>query len=283
MKYHLTHIIPGPALHIFHGYKEIIETIQWGLAEHGHEVTYAINVLMPDAVNIVFGAQMLEVPILEGLPRNTVVYFLEPIAGLRPEQIRDSVRYCAENFSIWDYSEFNLATWKALNPQGTFRHVPIGYAPILTRIEKSEPQDIDVLFYGGPGGMRLQVFADLCQSLVKAVFVHGLYGASRDGLIARSKLVLNINQYPDTHVFEIARVSYLLANRKAVISDFSASSKIEATIAGALKFVPVDSMVGECLKLLADDAARTALEEAGFEIIRRRDIREILRPVLDGA
>jgi len=275
-KFHLAHIVPNPKLHIFFGYMEIIETVQWGLVNLGHEATYAINQLRSDAVNIVFGAQMLGLPGVKALPPGTIVYNLEQMAGLTPGEVRESSKYCAEHFTLWDYSEFNLPTWNALKPARPVIHVPIGYAPILSRIEKPALQDIEVLFYGGPGGKRLRVFHDLCQKLVKAVFVHGLYGASRDNLIARSKLVLNVNQYSRAGVFEMARVSYLLANRKAVVSDFSESSKIEEGLREVVALVPVDRIVEECLQLLDDDAKRAGLEEAGFQFMARRDIRAIL-------
>lgn len=282
-RFHLTHIIPSERLHIFQGYSEIIETVHWGLANLGFEVTYAVNRFQPGAVNVVFGAQMLGVATLETFPRNTIVYNLEQIAGLAADAVPPGLRYCAAHFAVWDYSEFNLPTWRALEPRVPVKHVPIGYAPVLTRIASAAEQDIEVLFYGGPGGNRLRIFHDLCHKLVRTVFVHGLYGKARDGLIARSKLVLNINQYSRTSVFEIARVSYLLANRKAVVSDFSPQSKLEPDIGSAVLLVATETLVDECVRLLADDARRARLEDAGFAFIRRRDIRTILGAALDGA
>lgn len=278
-KIHLVHIIPNEKLHIFHGYREVIETIQWGLAQLGNEVSYAVNALDragKDSINIVFGAQMLGLDVLQRLPANTVVYNLEQLSGARPEELADSLRFCGENFQIWDYSEFNMPTWNLIGSAKKPVHVPIGYAPILSRIVKPEKQEIDVLFYGGPGGERIQVFRDLCSKLVKTVFVHGLYGKSRDDLIANSKIVINVNQYQQFGIFEIARASYLLANSKAIVSDFSSTSKIEADIEKAILFCPVANIVQECLQLLDDDARRIALEQDGFNIMRARDIRKVL-------
>ena len=198
------------------------------------------------------------------------------MAGIRPEALRDSLRYCGEHLQIWDYSEFNMPSWRLFEAAREPLNVPIGYSPGLTRIPKSADQEIDVLFYGGPGGPRLRIFQELCSRLLKAVFVHGLYGASRDGLIAKSKLIVNINQYPQYGIFEIARASYLLANSKAVVSDCSSASKIERDIKDAVRFCPLDQVTRECMKLLEDDSARTRLEGEGFEIMRRRDIRKLL-------
>ena len=109
--------------------------------------------------------------------------------------------------------------------------VPISYAPILTCIESAANQDIDVLIYGAVGEQRLAVFASLGRLLnggVSAVFASGLYGAARDGLIARSKIVLNINNIPYSKIFEIVRVSWLLANSKAVVADIYPSYTLKA-------------------------------------------------------
>jgi hypothetical protein len=276
---HLVHVIPGKDLHIFHGYDEIIETIRWGLDHLGFEVTYAINRFEPGHTNVFFGAQMLALDALRRLPASTIIYNLEQISGLTPEQLRESYRYCGEHFQMWDYSEFNLPTWQSFNSARAPVHVPIGYAPILTRIEKPLTQEIDVLFYGGPGGQRLRIFGDLCARLVRTVFVHGLYGRSRDELIAKSRIVINVNQYPRYGIFEIARASYLLANSKAVVSDFSETSKIEPDIRDAVRFCGLDDIVQECVNLLDDDAARTNLEDRGFEIMSARDIRKALERV----
>jgi hypothetical protein len=274
------HVVPNAQRHISFGFGEIIETVRFGLQSLGYEATYAINQFRPDSVNIVFGSQMLGIYNLERLPADTIVYNLEQVAGFAGNEINERMRFCAERFVIWDYSEFNLPAWRTLNLRAPVVHVPIGYAPILTRIEPSPEQDIDVLFYGVPGGKRLWVFAEICRALLRAVFLHGLYGAARDELIARSKIVLNVNQYPRSRLFEIARVSYLFANRKAIVSDFSADTKIEDDVRQAARLVPVEAIAQECVDLIAHPDQRRALEEAGFECMRRRDIRAILGRVL---
>ena len=81
---HLVHILPNDKLHIFHGYDEIIETLQWGLAQLGCEVTYAINHFEQQSTNIVFGAQMLGFEDLKRFPANSIIYNLEQVSGLKP-------------------------------------------------------------------------------------------------------------------------------------------------------------------------------------------------------
>jgi hypothetical protein len=151
----------------------------------------------------------------------------------------------------------------------------------LNRIEKRVPQDIDILFYGSPAQLRLQIFHDLCDSGMKCMFVCGIYGKARDDLIGRAKLILNINRYDRSQIFEIVRVSYLLANAKAVVADMQEQTFIEPGIENAVAFAKPENIRQTCASLLANDQARAGLENRGREIIQSRHISLILKTALE--
>ena len=111
-------------------------------------------------------------------------------------------------------------------------------------------------------------------------FVCGLYGVARDQLIGRSKLIVNINQFDRSKIFEIVRVSYLLANRKAVVADVDPDTDVDPDIRSAVKVSTSAELVQDCVSLAADDTARRALEESGFAAMQKRDIRPILQQAL---
>lgn len=281
-RYHLMHCVPDPRMHGLKGYREVIETVGWGLEQLGHRVSHALNASGADATNIVFGAQVMPIAALQKLPPGTIIYNFEQLRDVAADRIRPEIRHYAQtpHFTVWDYSAANLSSWRALGRHNV-KIVPVGYAPILTRIAKPPHQDIDVLLYGLAGERRLQVFHALSQIGLSAVFVSGLYGVARDDLIARAKIVLNINLYPQTKVFEIVRVSYLLANRKAVIADLDVNTSIEDDIRPAVRFASsLKELLDLCMALVKDDSERSKLEELGLACISRRDIRDILRPVL---
>lgn len=268
-----------PAQRIYHGlngYREVIDTIFWGLKKMGHRVTYTVNDFSADAVNIVFGSQILPIDELVALPRNTIIYNLEQMRSPTNYQSTQEFRYCAENFRIWDYSPANLRAWQDVDVKN-IEIVPIGYAPVLSSIPKARNQDIDVLFYGSPIGNRLDIFKAICGSGLKAMFVSGFYGAERDELIARSKIVLNVPSDDKAGIFEIVRVSYLWANKKAVIADLQPNAYIEDDIKGSVKFSPFADIVKNCHALIEDYPTRVAVEEAGFAAISKRDITAILK------
>ena len=275
MKYHLTNINLNDKVLWPRAYDEVIETIQWGLTELGHEVTSGLNFIELNKVNILFGHRLLTIEQLENTPKNTIIYNLEQMYGLSVDDIRDIDKYAAENFQIWDYSSYHKDIWESLNPKYPPEIVPIGYAPILTRIPKAE-YNIDVLIYGETSNDRLRLYHLLCCAGIKAVYLCGIYGALRDDLISQSKIILNISKHDKVKTFEIVRASYLFANKKAFITDNSTADTIENDIKEAVYFFDRDTIVNDCERILASDSERTLLENRGYEAMVKRDIRKIL-------
>ncbi|MBV8667255.1 MAG: hypothetical protein JO269_12300 [Burkholderiaceae bacterium] len=277
--YHLMHCVPHRKLHGLNGYYEVIETVAWGLKQLGNDVVYGLNQHDPEAINITFGEHVFPVEYLESMPKNTICYNLEQIRNLDSQSLNEQVKYVAQNFTLWDYSAANLETWAGLG-RADVQVVPIGYAPILTRIPKAIEQDIDVLIFGSSSETRLHAFDALTNAGLTVIFVCGLYGKARDDLITRAKIVLNVNKYHHAQVFEIVRASYLLANRKAVVSTLDANTFVEEEIKAAIKFTTMETLLDDCIRLLKNDAERCSLEEYGYELMSKRDIRAILSTAL---
>jgi hypothetical protein len=278
--YHILHWIPDPRLRILHGYQEVIETLVWGLLALGHEATTAVNYLRDGATPIVLGAQLMHPVTLAGLPPDAIIYNLEQLQGLRATG-RDlsSFAEAVQGRTVWDYSIHNILEWRALGVSHAL-HVPIGFAPTLVRIPRAAEQDIDVLFYGTPSESRAQAISALCALGLTTMFFYGLYGAARDALIARSKLLVSITFNTQSAIFPIVRASYMLANRKAFVSDLAA---VERDIYPGVAFATRDALPELCLHLARNDEARRRLEEAGYAAITGRDIRAVLISALQSS
>ena len=148
------------------------------------------------------------------------------------------------------------------------------------RIARQADEPIDGLFYGYLAPPRMDLIRHIAQHGIKIVYTCGLYGPTRDDLISRSKIALNLNKNTEGRIFEIIRVSYLLANARAVVSDIYFDSKIDDDLQHAIAWAQREQVSNTCLQLLADDPARKALAQRGFEIFKKRDIREILARAL---
>jgi hypothetical protein len=152
--------------------------------------------------------------------------------------------------------------------------------PQLTRIQPSK-EDIDVLFYGSLNERRVKVLGKLQEKGVKVTDLFGVYGHKRDAYISRSKIVLNIHFF-ESKVFEIVRISYLLANRKFVISELGSDRKIETFFDAGLVFSTYDTIIDTCLNYLKDGRIRAKIAKKGFSLMRSLDQVQFLKGALEG-
>ena len=134
MNYHIVHVISKSKYHGLKGYQEVIDTISWGLQQLGNNVSYAVNAFRDELINIVFGAQMLPLEEIASRGSKTIIYNFEQMRDINRSEMKPQMKYVAERFQVWEYSEFNRAAWQSLNPKYPIKIVPIGHAPILERI-----------------------------------------------------------------------------------------------------------------------------------------------------
>jgi hypothetical protein len=257
-------------------FNEVAEAVHQGLVALGHDSVLTNRLDLDERRTIVLGGNLLVQYALEP-PKNPIYYNLEQLGDDLPwmtmPEFVDLFRRCP----TWDYSQANIERLAAMGlPRPTY--VPIGYVPELTRIAPA-PEDIDVLFYGALNGRRYSVLRDLHDRGLRVKWLSGAYGASRDAWIARSKIVLNIH-YWEAKIFEITRVSYLLANRRAVVSERGADPGLERDLASGIAFADYDELVERCVELVGDKPARRGLAERGYRAFSARDQAAILQRAL---
>jgi hypothetical protein len=254
-------------------FREIAETLQYGLRGMGHTARILENSVDSTATNIILGAHRLTENEAKAIPPGSILYNLEQL-GSAP--LNDFYCALAGRYQVWDYSPLNIARWKERRCVLPPLLVEIGYVPELRRIPQDATRDIDVLFYGSVNEYRLQILRQLQDAGVRVHTVFGVYGKQRDALIARSKIVLNLHFY-ESNLFEAVRVSYLLANSRAVVSEVSPDI---GEFANAVAVFPYEGLVEGCLSLLRDETERRSLEERGFRWFSQRSAALILSRVL---
>jgi hypothetical protein len=258
---------------------EIVESLVWGFRALGIAADAHDNEVAAGAVNIVFMAHAMGPEDATQLPANAIIYNFEQVGGtinlLTPAFLTAIARH-----RVWDYSRRNMERLAPLTGHRRRQVVPVGYVPALSRIPRAPVQDIDVLFYGAVNPRRRDILLGLQQAglLVHAPF--GVYGAERDALIARAKLVLNVHAQPAAKVLEMVRISYLLANRKAVVTEIDAQTEAADDIGEAVAGVPYDRLIDECCRLVVDATARQDLEDRGFAMFQKRDLVPVLRDAI---
>jgi hypothetical protein len=260
------------------GFREIAESVHHGLLELGHDSVLTNRLDLHDRQTIVLGANHIINYGLE-VPKKPIFYNLEQFGHDSPWMAMPEFIDLFRRYPTWDYSLANIEYLATLGlPRPTY--VPIGYVPVLTRITPAV-EDIDILFYGIPSERRYAVLRNLHDKGLRVKWLLGALGATRDAWIARSKIVLNMH-YWDAKIFEIARVSYLLANRRVVVSERGGDPTLERGLESGIAFADYDGLVDRCVELLGDEQARRALAEQGFKAFSVRSQADILQHALAG-
>ena len=262
-------------------FREIAETLHHALTSMGHDSVLTNRLDLDDRHTVVFGTNLLARHAIPP-PKKAILFNLEQIhyesndsVWMTPELLELLKRH-----PVWDYSLPNIERLRELGVS-RLTHVPIGYVPELARIAPAT-EDIDVLFYGSTEDPRRRAVLDELRArglCVQELF--GVYGSSRDAWIARSKIVINIHMGSyKAQLFQIARVSYLLANRRAVVSEGATDLADYGDLASGIAFTDYDRLVDRCVELAADDRARRELAERGFQAFSARNQKTILRRIL---
>lgn len=258
-------------------FREVAETISHGLQELGH-TAWVTTQARPGTRHIVLGAHLLlHYPL--PLPADSILYNLEQLPLRDEDWLR---RYAAllGRHAVWDYAEENRAMLQQLGIAAA-AVLPIAYHPGLTRISPQEHKDIDVLFIGSLNARRRKILDAMQDAGIGVVALFNKYGAERDAVIARARIMLNMHFY-EARIFEAVRVSYYLANRLCVLSEGSGDARLDAEWGAGVCFAPYPDLVRRARALLADQALREAYGERGLALMRQRPITPALAAALAG-
>jgi len=271
--YNLCTIRPKGFLHSS-AFDEVKSSLAWALSALGHEVMLTENAFSAGKqVNILFGSELLSPT--SPIPENSILYNFEQPSHPRME----IVRRLAQGHRVWDYSLRNVERWR----QDGFdvRHVPVGYTPNLTRIPKAPAQDIDVCFFGWLTDRRTKILRDLQSAGLKVYYSDSCYGGARDQILSRSKVCLNVH-HDSRDMFEIVRVSYLMANSKAVVTETSSDDDDYPRLDGAMRWHKYESLVEGCKYLVTHPKERGELELYGSNQFVKQDYVTTVAAALEG-
>ncbi|MDB5453725.1 MAG: type 12 methyltransferase [Caulobacteraceae bacterium] len=257
-------------------FEEVALALSEAFAVLGFAAPVVTDPARVEGTPVVLGANLIG-RIAGPTPPRMILYNLEQVhagsAWFEPAYVE-----LLRRFPVWDYSVRNI---RALAERGVAASLcSVGYSPGLTRIPHALMQDIDVAFFGSENPRRIAVLQALQRGGLKVHAAVGVYGAERDALLARSKIVLNLH-FHEAQVFEIVRVSYLLANKLCVVSEIGFDRDLEAPFAKGVAFAAYGELVAACRFLLQRPDARRRIAQAGFEAFKAMDQAPRLKAALD--
>lgn len=275
MKFAVTIVSPPNFIHsaAFH---EIAETIHYGLIALGHDSVLTTEGNLSGRRHIVLGSNLLPHYPLP-LADNAILYNLEQIQE-GSQWLTPAFLELLRRYEVWDYSPQNVERLLQLGVNVS-TIVPVGYTPELTRITHVAEPDIDVLFFGAMNPRRQATIDEMRTLGLRVEVLCGVYGAERDTIIGRSRLVLNLHYY-EAKVLEMARIAYLLANRCVVLSEYSSDTTEDAALADGVAFAQYEELPEMALQLLGSKDKCVRLAENGFALICSRPITAYLKTAL---
>lgn len=277
---HCIWIVTPPGFVHSQAFSEVAFTLQCAFEELGGSAPIVTDIAgWKDRAPIIYGGNLLPQDIIDVLPEDSVLVNLEQIVT-GSDWLSDKYIAILKALPLIDYSDLNR---EALAQRGIThaQTMEIGYAAPLTRIVPAPVQDIDVLFYGSLCERRVRILEALKSEGLKVLHLFGVYGEKRDEAIARAKIVLNINSFDDG-VFEIVRVSYLLANRVCVVTEGKVDDPAIEPFREGLEIAPFEEIVARCKVLAGDEPRRRALAENGFAAMAARSQAAYLKALMDG-
>ncbi len=242
--------------------------------DHNCVVTTDFASIQGDQV-IVLGAHLL--PAGAKVPPTFIIYNLEQVSGESSWMSAGYLELLRAN-RVWDYSAANTAALAQKGIQATT--LEIGYVPALSCMPITAHREIDVSFIGSINDRRKRVLQEIAAMGKKVFSGFDLYGAKRDGLLARSKIVLNIHFY-EAKMFEIVRCSYLMANRICIVSENGADTALEASIGAGVAFAPYEELADTCIRLLDNHGERQRIAVLGYEWFAARSLVPMLKCALE--
>ncbi|MCR5813469.1 MAG: hypothetical protein K6G15_03105 [Desulfovibrio sp.] len=246
----------------------------YALRRLGYDCSIAHNRWQRQGSHILMGLCDASDLNLSQLPKDSIIYNLEQLVpgskGVRPDYLE-----ACRRFRVWDYSLLNVKRFVKDYGITSVEHVPLGYTPEMTRLDPNYPKDIDVLFYGDVNERRLAVINQLRAQNINAMPFCHVYGLTRDILIARSRLVLNVHYYLPG-IQEIVRLGYLWANQKCVVCERNSDSFMHTGYESCCLYAPYEQLVDTVRLALEKPDLLQSVGETAFAEFSAKSYTEIL-------
>lgn len=263
-------------------YEELCRVVERSLVDLGHSCSVTQNKYLDGATNILLGSIIFAsrhlrlTELLRGKPY--IVYQLEQLDDVHGllSSWPEYRELLANATQIWDYGPSSA---RYLGERGFPRvsYLPPGFHPCIETFRPLADSKYDIVFCGARHPRRERTLNALNAKGLRVGFLNGVYGAERNAVLARSKIVLNIHAWDDLNALETIRLSLMLANHCFVISETGDHNPY----GDGLVFADYDALVDTCLEYLGRSPEdREAIAARGYAVMRSVDMVELMRALL---
>jgi hypothetical protein len=212
---------PGPAVFL-----DTIDSVSDMLQEIGYQTKISSNIILNDAINILWGVGSVFSPTYEEIaaiatPKNSIIFNMEQLGSNSPFVTQEYLKFISR-YIIFDYNYNNL---NFLDKSQTI-HFEFPLLPSKKFVSDYKnnflvEKEFDLAFYGHINPRRLYFIEELKRQGLSINLISGLYSSDLSSELLKSTAVLNIHNY-DSGIFEIARCLRPLAMGIPIFSEKSA-------------------------------------------------------------
>lgn len=193
-------------------FDEYLDPLASELRKRGYSVVITREIIQNPAVfHFMFGLNNAGTSLPLG---KFIAVQLEQITSqwISPDYL-DRLRHAVE---VWEFSRTSVPILRLLGINAV--HVPLGKSETTIPPLNEQGEDIDVLFFGSLNERRQAIIEGLRDYGISVHLAQGVFGATKDALIDRSKIVLNLHYY-DKASDEQLRIIPALMRVKLVVSE----------------------------------------------------------------
>lgn len=245
-------VVPDPVPYIHaRAFDEVVLALAAGLRRLGVDIELTRLCRQGGSRVLVLAPHLQSGQDLRRLSRDAILYTWEPLGWSHVAFMTPELTGLMTEFTVWDYSANNLATWSRLGARRV-THVPFAYDPILEAIPGDRVErDVDVLFYGSMNDRRRAVLEDLQSRALRVKWLFGVYGDERDAWIRRSRVVLNLHAH-EGQILELPRLGYLWANRIPAVVEVNDETEDSLGMRDAMLSAPYEGLTDRVVEALND-------------------------------
>lgn len=229
--------------------------------------------LSREGVNIIFGANSLNKNI--ELPKNSIIYDFEQLSSGYYTDVY--INHMKNINNVWVFSEVNAKALKDRHAIDTTYVFP-GYVPEMSCLAPHENQSSTILFYGRAVPRRQKALDAVRQKGLPLQLIEAT-GIERDRHIATAAILLNVHALVPANL-EIARLGFLWANKKAVLSEDCPEFGIPASLEEACFYAPYENLQEAALELCKRPALRNNIAVRGFKAYAAHPLAKILENIV---
>lgn len=265
---------PGPAVFL-----DTIHSVSDMLQEIGYQTRISSNVILNDAINILWGVGSVFSPTYEEIaaiatPKNSIIFNMEQMSSNSTLITEEYIDFLSK-YVVLDYNKENLSRLTARPNFIGYEFPLIPSKNFISDYSKPDSYEkkFDIAFYGIVNQRRKMIISEILSRGLTVKMISGAYGQQLPLELLDCKAILNLHFY-ESSIFEVARCLRPLAMGLPIISEQSIIPSSVNWYESGIIFSKYDDLVDCCIHYVKKESELLESAQQSFRFIFEKTHRE---------